>query len=125
MRSESATDRLWPRARRIGLVCTGIWCVGLGVWLAGTLIGSSTLASTNTAVLLMIVGVIVLPAVTLIALRQDRKVARRAASMQLVDDHVFTGREVVAHDRHDRAQRHTTHAIRSASTESETGAKVA
>lgn len=99
-------ERVWMRVRRGALLGTGVWCVGLGVGLGGALVGNKALASTNTAALMMIVGVIVLPACTLVAIVQDRRVARRRNELQLAESKVFGDRGSIVHERHDRATRH-------------------
>ena len=124
MKRDSTHDRVWAKGRRIGLTCTGIWCVGLGIGLIGTLVGTDMLGSTNTAALLMIVGVIMLPALTLAAIRQDRKVVGRVAGTQYAETKAFVDRGVVVHDRHERVQRHSTHTARSMHPESEQHNKV-
>jgi hypothetical protein len=121
----SMNDRLWAQGRRISLLFTGVWCVGLGIGLIGTLIGADLLAATNTSALLMIVGVITLPALTLAAICQDQRTTKRSNLAQDVNNNVFIDRDVVVHNRHDRANRSMTHAVRSAQSESEIHSKVA
>ncbi|MBL4591334.1 MAG: hypothetical protein JKY96_05180 [Phycisphaerales bacterium] len=107
--SRTKQDILWARIRRGMLAATGIWCVAFGIGLIGTLVDTGMLSSTNTTALLMIVGVIVLPAATLLTLRQDTKVLGRIGT-QRDDAKAFTERPVIAHRRHDRSLRHTVHA---------------
>lgn len=120
MQSMWKSDRIWTRVRRWALIATGVWCVALGIALGGVLIGTQTLASTNTAALMMIVGVIVLPACTMFAIHQDRRIARRVSRMQGAENKAFASRDSVVHDRHHRATRHNTHTTRTSADASST-----
>lgn len=107
MRNEISKEKSWARIRRITLVGTGVWCVGFGIAMIGALVATGTLGSTNTAALSMIVGVIVLPAVTLLAIHMDRRVVRRVSRDQSTEFALDRG--VVMHGRHDRSTKHGNH----------------
>jgi membrane protein implicated in regulation of membrane protease activity len=114
MRSDEQRDKAWARFRRIALVAIGLWCAGFGVAMIGVLITTDTLGSTNTAALSMIVGVILLPALTLVMIHLDRRVLKRVTAEQ----ECTLDRAVVAHTRHDRSSKHTAHTNRIAQNDS-------
>lgn len=113
MQSEDQKEKTWARIRRIALVAIGVWCAGFGIAMIGVLITTDTLGSTNTAALSMIVGVILLPALTLVMIHLDRRVLRRVSK----DQQAALDRSVVAHTRHDRSTKHAAHTNRIAPSE--------
>ncbi len=121
--SETQT-RHWALVRRSVLLCTGLWCVGLGIGLVAILVDADMLASTHTAALFMIIGVIVLPALTLLAVRHDTKAKSQTANTQGFDNNVFTDRLVVSHSKHDRLTKHGVH-VNARSSRTDTHTKVA
>lgn len=102
-------DRAWARVRRAALIGTGVWCVGFGIAMIGLLIATGSLGTTNTAALFMIVGVIALPAMTLLAIQMDRRTLGRVSACSGPEQEFVLDRAVVSHDRHDRSVKHANH----------------
>jgi len=93
---------------RHGLLLTiGSGCVILGAVLVVTMIRPQNLSSLGTAELFVIVGLIVMPALTLLSVRHDRSVLKTVVS----GGYQHSNPQVrVAHRAHDRGIRIVHHA---------------
>jgi hypothetical protein len=78
----------WPRVQRGAMVGAGLWCVVLGVGVTAALVDSGSLARAGTVTLLGAVGMLVLPGLTLVALRVDGRERRRMQAVQPEPDRV-------------------------------------
>lgn len=63
----------WCRGRRVALLGAGFWCVVLGIGVAASLVSHGSLGRTGTITLMGAVGMLVLPGLTFLALRLDRR----------------------------------------------------
>lgn len=67
----------WRRGRRALLVVAAVWCFVLGIGVTASLVDHGALGKAGTLTLLGAVGMLVLPALTAIALRVDGRERRR------------------------------------------------
>jgi hypothetical protein len=63
--------------RRGALIGAGLWCLVLGVGVTASLVDSGALGRAGTITLLGAVGMLVLPGLTLLAMRVDSRERRR------------------------------------------------
>lgn len=82
LEQDGSWERCWLRARRWSLVGAGLWCVVLGFGLAGALVKSGSLGRAGTLVVLGAVGMLVLPALTALALRLDNAERRKMLALR-------------------------------------------
>ncbi|MGV6815595.1 MAG: hypothetical protein ACWA5W_11405 [Phycisphaerales bacterium] len=103
--NEQRYDEFWSRFRRGVLVCIGSGCVVLGLTLMVTLVRPETLMTLSTAQLGGIIGFVVLPGLTMLAIRYDRAVVKRCVDI----DNEIDQADRVTHQPHRRGQRMVLH----------------
>lgn len=110
----------WSRVRRGVLTAIGVGCFVLGMVLIATLIRPDTLQQLSTLELCAMVGLITLPALTLLSIRYDRKTVRYRASRgyqsdatraQLIGDPIGRTNHAtqITHEAHKRTMRGAQH----------------
>ncbi|HVZ93622.1 MAG TPA: hypothetical protein VG797_03845 [Phycisphaerales bacterium] len=67
------------QVRRISLLLAAAWPVAAGITVLGAIVSRDRLASATTAELLALVGLFVLPVVTLWTMRAESRLRRRLA----------------------------------------------
>lgn len=86
----------WCRGRRAALLGAGFWCVVLGIGVAGSLVSHGSLGRAGTFTLMGAVGMLVLPGLTFLALRLDRRERARMLDARVASG----GPDRVAHPAH-------------------------
>ncbi len=69
-----------PRTRRVLLVLVSILCLGVGAAVLYTQVGASQLSRASTMELAALLGLFVLPWMTLFSTRLERRLRRRAVA---------------------------------------------